>query len=94
MLSEHESGVTVEVWVVPGSSRDVVGGSHGGALRVRTSAPPEHGKANEAVVRLIAARFGATRARLVSGASSRRKQILVEGITLADARRALAASDD
>lgn len=92
MLSEHEHGVVVEVWVVPGSSRDAVGGTHGGALRVRTCAPPEGGKANDAVVRLVAQQFGAKRARLVSGPSSRRKQVLVEGITLSDAHRALTTS--
>lgn len=89
-LTPHHDGVVVAVWVVPGSSRDVVGGLHDGALRVRTTAPAEGGKANRAVARLVAAHLGAARAEVVSGHSARRKRILVWGQTVEGAHRALA----
>ena len=60
------------MWVVPGASRDRVDGTHGDRLKVRVSAPPEGGKANQAVADLLEARFGAP-ATLVSGPTSRRK---------------------
>ena len=88
-LTPHADGVVVAVWVVPGSSRDVVSGLHDGALRVRTTAPAEGGKANRAVARLVARRLGAERAEVISGHGTRRKRILVQGQTVDGAARAL-----
>jgi uncharacterized protein len=87
VLSPHESGgVVVDVWVVPGSSRDEIVGMHDGALRVRTSAPAEGGRANRAVASLVADWIGAKRAHVISGHTSRRKKILAEGVTITQAR--------
>jgi uncharacterized protein (TIGR00251 family) len=79
MLRSHPEGVVVDVWVVPGSSRDLVGGTHDGALRVRTASPPEGGAANRAVARLVAEALGARAGRVIAGHRSRRKQVLVIG---------------
>jgi len=76
------------VWVVPGASRTEIVGLHDGAVRIRVAAPPEGGKANEAVVAKLAAATGA-RARLLSGGASRRKRILLEGLTEQQVRAAL-----
>jgi len=93
MLSAHPDGVVVEVWVVPGSSRDAIGGIHDGALRVRTTAPAEGGGANRAAARLVAARLGGRRAQVITGHASRRKRILVSGVGLAAAGAALAGGN-
>ena len=45
---------TLSVKVVPGASRDRVAGMLGDALKVQVSAPPEAGKANKAVLRVLA----------------------------------------
>jgi uncharacterized protein (TIGR00251 family) len=74
--------VIVDVWVVPGASRDEVSGMHAGALRVRVTAPPQGGEANRAVARLVGAAFGIRRGRVVGGAGSRRKQILLPGVAM------------
>ena len=49
-------------------------------LKARVAAPPEDGKANEALVRLIAKALdvGKTRVRIVSGAASRMKTVEAE----------------
>ena len=49
-------------------------------LKARVSAPPEDGKANEALVRLIAKALGVgkTKVRIVSGGASRMKTIEAE----------------
>jgi uncharacterized protein len=86
-LSAGPDGVIVEVWVVPGASRESVGGIHDGALRVRTTAPAEAGRANRAVSRLVADHLGARTARVVAGQTARRKRILVPGVSLAEASR-------
>jgi uncharacterized protein (TIGR00251 family) len=85
----HDLGSVVEVWVVPGASRDEVKGLHGGAIRVRVSAPPEEGKANRAVRRLLADVTGARRVDLVGGAGSRRKRLLLHGVAPDEARHRL-----
>jgi uncharacterized protein len=87
-LKAHPEGTEVDVWVVPGASRSEITGMHGEVLRVRVAAPPEGGKANKAVEALLSEATGA-RVRLVSGASSRRKRLLVEGSTVSDVSAAL-----
>ena len=74
-----EAGSIIEVWVVPGSSRTSIDGVHGGALKVRVSAPPERGRANDALVEHLESRLGA-KVVLVSGAGSRRKTLEVTGM--------------
>ncbi|MFZ0492315.1 MAG: DUF167 domain-containing protein [Acidimicrobiia bacterium] len=90
-LKAHPEGTEVLVWVVPGASRTEITGVHDGAIRIRVTAPPEGGRANKAVVEILAAAAGAP-ARLVSGAASRRKRILLEGLTEQQARVALGLS--
>ncbi len=80
----HPDGTEVVVWVVPGASRSEVVGLHGDALRIRVAAPPEGGKANKSVIRLLAGVTG-VRVRLVSGAGSRRKRLVLEGLSPDDA---------
>jgi uncharacterized protein len=74
-----EDGVEVDVWVVPGASRDAVDGSHGDALKVRVAAPADKGRANDAVARLLSDHFGVP-ATLVRGPTSRRKTFLLPGL--------------
>jgi uncharacterized protein (TIGR00251 family) len=88
-LAAHPEGVVVEVWVTPRASRAGVGGTHSGALRVRTPVPPESGRANQAVIDLLVARFGGRSGELLSGAASRRKRVLIRGTTPADIETAL-----
>jgi hypothetical protein len=80
MIERRDDGVVVTVWVSAGAGGDAVGGEHAGALRVRTAAPPERGRANKAVVDLLVRAFGARRGSLVGGEGHRRKRILLEGV--------------
>jgi uncharacterized protein len=69
--------------VSPGASRSEVVGPHGEAWKVRVTAPPESGKANEAVRDLLATALGVPRAdtEIVAGAASRDKVLAVRGLT-------------
>jgi uncharacterized protein (TIGR00251 family) len=74
--------VRLKVKVVPGSSRDQIVGWLGDALKIKVTAPPERGKANEAVIRLLAAALGiaADDISVASGHSSPAKVMAVAGI--------------
>ncbi len=88
-LQAHADGVLVEAWVVPGAARTEIVGLYDGALRVRVSAPAEGGKANRAAARAIARALGGRRAEVIAGAGSRRKQLLVAGVTAGAAAESL-----
>jgi len=48
----------IAVKAVPGAARDEIAGLLGERLKVRVAAPPEDGKANEAICRVLAAALG------------------------------------
>ena len=78
--------------VSPGASRSVVVGRHGTGWKVRVAAAPEDGKANDAVVRLLADTLAlpARDVRIVSGRSSRDKTVALEGMRPEEIERRLA----
>ena len=80
------------VKAVPKSSRDRVVGWVGGALKVCVTAPPERGRANEAIVRVLAdaLRLPARSVRVADGASSPRKVVEIDGLDEREIRRRLA----
>ena len=82
-----DGGVVIAVHVQPGGSRDEVVGRHGDALKVKVSAPPEGGKANAAVCRLLADAFDVPISSVVvtTGAKSRRKRVRIVDLDLAAA---------
>lgn len=84
--------VSIAVKVVPNASRAEIVGWHGGVLRVRVTAPPEAGRANRAVVELLADALGLKRAAVTvaAGHGSPRKRIEVQGLERAEIERRLA----
>jgi uncharacterized protein (TIGR00251 family) len=80
----------------PGARRSEVAGRRGDILQVRVTAPPEGGKANEAVRETLAEALGIARSRIaiVRGAASRQKVVQIEGMSEAEARRLLDAGGD
>lgn len=67
---------------MPRAGVDRIEGVVEGVLRVRVTAPPTGGAANEALLRLLAAELGLPRGsvRLVAGATGRRKLVAVDGV--------------
>ncbi len=81
----------LRVKVQPGARRNEVLGFQGEVLRLRVTAPPERGRANEAVIEMLAEVLGLPKSRLavVTGAASRNKVIAVEGLDEASVKRIL-----
>ena len=92
-LTEKAEAVAFRVRVQPRSHRDAIEGEREGALKVRLTAPPVDGRANDALRRLLAARLNIAVAavRIVSGERSRIKRVEVRGVTAAQVRELLEA---
>lgn len=77
--------VLLLVKVVPGSRREEIVGWLGDRLKVKVAAPPEDGRANEALCRLIAQTLGVgvRSAQVVSGHSRPEKTVRIEGVSAA-----------
>lgn len=82
---------TVAVHVLPRASKDGVAGLSGDAVRIRLTAPPLENRANDALVRFLAAALGVPRARvgIVAGGRGRRKVVRVEGLSREELYRRL-----
>jgi uncharacterized protein (TIGR00251 family) len=72
----------LRVRVTPRASRDEIAGERDGTLLVRVTAPPEGGKANKAVCKVIAKalRVAPSRVSVVRGAGSREKLLRIEDL--------------
>ena len=64
----------------PGARSIGFAGQHGDRLKIRISAPPVDGKANDMLLDFIAKAFGVSKRQvsLLSGQQSRQKRLLIE----------------
>jgi len=93
-MNEKDGAVTLDIAVKPRSSREGVGPVQGDRLCVAVNAPPVDGKANEAVVRVLAQTFKVARSAvaIVRGETGRKKTIRITGVTAAAVAHAIAGS--
>ena len=85
----------LQLRVAPGvSGASGIVGRYGEAWKVRIAAPPERGRANDAVLTLLAETLAVPRSSLaiVSGGGSRNKIVELTGIEPAELERRLAAA--
>ena len=87
-------GVRLQLRVKPGGRSDRLLGPHDGALKLEVRAAPERGRANDAVVRLLAAilDIGRSQVGVVAGATGRDKVVVIGGISVAEVARRLEAA--
>ena len=80
-LQVKNDAVIVKVRVQPKASRGAVLGEHNGALKVAVTAAPEKGKANKAVIEVLAKALGAAKSdmALIAGTTSRDKVFAIRG---------------
>lgn len=81
MLRDHTEGVLLSLRVLPGSRKEGILGVHGDRLKVAVHAAPEKGKANDAVIELLAEALALRKNQVVlqQGATSQNKVVLLMG---------------
>jgi uncharacterized protein len=81
----------ITVTVSPGAKTTELVGRHGDGWKVRVAAAPERGRANDAVVALLAEALSVPvgHVRVAAGAGARRKVIEVDGLETAELERRL-----
>ncbi len=85
-ISDNGNDAYLSVYVQPGASADRIEGEYNAMLKVRISAPPEKGKANKALIRLLSATLGIPKSgvTVVKGETCRAKQLKLNGISAAE----------
>ena len=86
-------GVLLPVQVQPKARKTGVVGIHNGRLKVAVTDPPDKGKANDAVIRVLAEFFGIRRSQieLLTGATNTLKAFRINGLTATEIEARIAA---
>ncbi len=73
----------IRVKLLPKSSRNQVVGREGDHFKVKVTAPPVEGRANKALIELLAKKLGVSKSHIeiISGKSSRLKSIRIDGLS-------------
>lgn len=90
-IKEDERGIILKVKVQPRSAKNEVAGVLGDALKLRITAPPVDGEANESCCKFLSKIFKVAKSQviLLSGQTGRNKQFRILGVNKERARKAL-----
>lgn len=82
-FKKSKSGIVLEVKVEPRSSRKGISGVMGNMLKVKLTAPPVEGAANEQLVEVLSEAFGIKKSdiTILQGLSSKRKVVEIKGVS-------------
>mgnify|MGYP005855149411 CR=1 FL=1 len=77
-------GTILKVYLQPKSSKNEIVGPYRDGIKVRITAPPVAGKANEALIRFLSKEFGFSPSciEIIKGHHSREKTLLISGMVL------------
>ncbi len=92
-VTDHAEGCVLPVRAQPGARRAGVQGEQAGALKVAVTAPPEDGRANQALVGELrkALKVRRSQVELIAGHTSRDQRFLIRGLTRAELETRLLA---
>lgn len=85
-ITRHDEGAVLAIVVAPRSGKTAIDRVEADAVRIRVAAPPVDGAANTALLRYLADVFDRPKSsvRLISGATGKRKRVLIGGRSPAD----------
>lgn len=91
IFSQSPEGAILGVRAAPRSSKCGIDGLFGDALRVRIRCAPVDGKANKELIETLADVFSLpkSKVKLVGGTTSKNKRVLLEGLSVEEARKAI-----
>jgi uncharacterized protein (TIGR00251 family) len=78
-LQENSDGIILKVFVQPRSSKNMIAGQHGDALKIKLTAPPVDDAANKMCVQYLAKclKIPKSSIEIISGHTSRTKRLLL-----------------
>lgn len=78
-LQENSNGIILKIFVQPRSSKNMIAGLHGDALKIKLTAPPVDGAANKMCIQHLAKWLKVPKSsiEIISGQSSRTKRLLL-----------------
>ncbi|MFO0938403.1 MAG: DUF167 domain-containing protein [Gemmataceae bacterium] len=84
VVQPHASGATIAVRAQPGAKKSAVVGEWNGMLKIAVTAPPEDGRANDAIGEVLKKLLGVRRSEveLISGKTNRNKVFLIHHSTV------------
>lgn len=84
-LTQRGTGVVLRIQAVPGARRNGILGLRNRALRVAVTQVAEKGKANQALIAVLAKQFGLRKSQIaiIAGEASSQKQLYIDAITAA-----------
>lgn len=90
-MKDAPQKTTIDVKVLPRSSKDEIVGEKDGVYKIKLTAPAIEGKANKALLKLLAKKLGLPKReiRIISGERSRIKSIRINRLTLEQVREFL-----
>jgi len=77
-----ENSLNIQVQIQPGSSKDQIIGLHNGRLKIKISAPPVDGKANQNLIEFISKALGVSKSKIeiLKGRTSKLKTLKISGV--------------
>jgi uncharacterized protein (TIGR00251 family) len=86
VIEDRGDGCILAVRAQPGAKKNAVLGVRNDRLRVAVQAPPDKGRANDAIVEVLAEFFGVKRSQveLVAGPTNRDKKFRLNGVRAAE----------
>jgi uncharacterized protein len=78
-LQENNNGIVLNVFIQPRSSKNMIAGRHGDALKIKLTAPPVDGAANKMCIQYLSkwANIPKSSVEIISGHASRTKRVLL-----------------
>ncbi len=85
------ASATFSVRIQPRASKNEIIQMEGGGIKIRLTAPPVDGAANEALVKFLSAELGVSKSQveIISGHTSKNKIVRIEGVSQDAAERLL-----
>lgn len=90
-IEDADGGSVLNLRVIPNAARNEIVGPHADRLKIKIQNPPEDGKANRALIKLLSKSLDVSKSSIVilRGGKSREKRILVAGTEAGQVRERL-----